>query len=318
MDPIKNSALSLAFTTRPLARLGINDGVSLRLLLSLAALGLDILLVPALYNGSTLLFTAVLLALAYARSRGRNAVEAPGLPGIARAELLAFVGLHAAIVIAAGLFAGELAALSRAGSFLATLTLSLKLLPLFPALALFPKNQWLRLTRLYRAELIAATLVLFTFFPERQFRLIWPYYSQVIGNIVYLLSFPFLSYAIYLAEADPIVIGPKLIVHIVFECSGIEGITLFDFLFGMVALLSWNQLNKRRLLIGYGIGVAALLLANVLRIVLLIVLGNLFWPTIGEGSFHVHAGWVFFGLVFTVFLYFTYGWMHGRAKTPAS
>jgi len=77
--------MSLAFTTLPLARLGINDGVSLRLLLSLAALGLDFLLVPALYNGSTLLFIAVLLALAYVRSRGSNAHEIPALPGVGRA-----------------------------------------------------------------------------------------------------------------------------------------------------------------------------------------------------------------------------------------
>jgi len=314
----ENSALPLALSQQPLTRVRVSDGVAQRLFLALLALALVCLLAPVLYNGSTLLFSAVLLALVFSRNRCTDARETPALPENTRTQLLAFLALQSAIVIAAWRFAGELSALSQGGTLLAALAVSFKLLPLFPTLALFPKDRWLGLARHYRGELIAAAIVLFTFFPERQLQLIWPYYSQVLGKLVWLLSLPFLPDAIYLAEVNPLIIGPKLIVHIVFECSGIEGLTLFDVLFGMVALHSWNRLNKRRLLLAYGIGVAAILLGNVLRILLIVVLGNLYWPTIGESSFHIHAGWVFFALVFVVFLRFTYGWMHERESPPSS
>lgn len=310
MSAPENSALPLAIGHRPVASRSVADGITLRLLLALLTLAVVCLLVPALYNGSTLLFSGVLVVLVSSRNRSANPREVALLPENTRRQLLTFLVLQSAIGAAAWRFAGELAALPHGGTLLAAASLSFKLLPLFPALALFPKERWLELGQKYHAELIAAAMVLFTFFPERQFQLIWPYYSQVLGKLVWLLSLPFLPDAIYLAEASPLVMGPNLIVHIVFECSGIEGLMLFDVLFGTFALLSWNRLNKRRLLMAYGIGVGAILLGNVLRILLIVVLGNLYWPTIGESNFHIHAGWVFFALVFVAFLGCTYGWMH--------
>ena len=53
----------------------------------------------------------------------------------------------------------------------------------------------------------------------------------------------------------------------------------------------------------------AILITSVFRVLLLVLIGNLASPTIFEGAFHRHAGWVFFSLVFISFLYFAYGWM---------
>ena len=109
--------------------------------------------------------------------------------------------------------------------------------------------------------------------------------------------------------AEPIITGPWLDVKILFYCSGIEGVYLFDFLFGLLALWEWNSFNKRRLLGGYFLGLGVILAANVLRIVLMVLVGNLISPDLGEGNMHLHAGWVLFAIVFVVFLRMTYAWL---------
>ncbi len=48
----------------------------------------------------------------------------------------------------------------------------------------------------------------------------------------------------YLADSNPTLSGPELDVTIVPECSGINGLELFDYLLGSVMLLGWNRVNK--------------------------------------------------------------------------
>ena len=290
------------------------------MLLTAFALAMDYRVVPALYNGSTLWATGVFLVLVY-RGKGRpvdDAGAAELLPP-SWGRLLAFGSLHALLLGVASLARTPLATAGSAYSLNATATAAAKFLVLVPTWVLFPASQWRLLWRRYHSELLAALVVLLTFFPYRLFMLVWPRYSAVLGRLVYLGALPFVPGLEYVAAANPGVVGPKLWVEIGFYCSGIEGVYLFDYLFGLIVLLEWNRLNKRRALAGYGLGLAAILAANVLRIILMVVIGNLISPAIGADRFHVHAGWVFFSVAFLVFLRASYSWMlESAAKKPIS
>lgn|GEM_PF-1176873 len=317
LKPSRNSALHPGFSL-PLC---LNERITVysAVLLTALALALDYQGVPALYNSSTLWATGVFLVLVY-RGKDRSADEvgavALRLPSWGR--LLAFGSLHALLLGVASLARMPLATAGLAYSLNATATAAAKFLVLLPTWVLFPAGQWRLLWRRYRPELLTALIVLLTFFPYRLFMLAWPRYSAILGRLVYLGALPFVPGLEYLAAANPGVAGPRLWVEIGFYCSGIEGVYLFDYLFGLIVLLEWNRLNKRRALAGYGMGLAAILTANVLRIVLLVVTGNLISPSLA-GRFHINAGWVFFSVVFLAFLRVSYSWMlESAAKKPLS
>src|SRR5260370_16649897 len=99
--------------------------------------------------------------------------------------------------------------------------------------------------------------------------------------------------------------GPQMDVTIAQECSGINGLELFDYLFGIVMLLDWNRLRKDRALMAYFVGLVAMLLGNAIRIISFVVLGNHgFAESISR--FHISAGWISFSPAFLPYLPLTY------------
>ena len=71
-------------------------------------------------------------------------------------------------------------------------------------------------------------------------------------------------------------------------------------------------------MITYFVGNAVILVANVLRISLLVIVGNRIGPRYATGTFHVNAGWVFFSIVNLIFLALTYSWLLDRKHTTAN
>jgi exosortase/archaeosortase family protein len=224
-----------------------------------------------------------------------------------------FFAMHLVILSVARYFASHFGSASvttytaGAGAFAAT-----KFLVLLPSLVLVSTSAWRQVGRRFLPELIASLLVLATFFPQRAFATAWPWYSQGLGKFVFVIARLFVSHLTYSAASFPTLIGPRLDVTIILACSGIDGIRLFDCLFGLVVLADWNRLNKWRALMSYFVGVGAILIANAMRIVLLVIVGNRIsahWVS----RQHINAGWIFFVVVFLSFLSLTYRWMlqHG-------
>jgi exosortase/archaeosortase family protein len=191
-----------------------------------------------------------------------------------------------------------------------------KLGVLAPTILLLPLSGWKELLSPYRAEIVAALIVLLTFFPSRAIEELWPWYGQALGRFVYMLSSIFARGIGYIGNSNPTLTGPNLDVTIVLACSGINGIELFDYLLGAVAVLDWNRLQKRRLLAAYVLGLFAMLLGNSLRITSLVVFGNRGFADL-VAHYHITAGWLFFSVVFLVYLSFTYGWMLKKSSLPA-
>src|SRR5262249_17977036 len=91
-----------------------------------------------------------------------------------------------------------------------------------------------------------------------------------------------------------------------------DGIRLFQSLFVLVAAVDWKWFDKSRALIAYFAGVAAVVVANCLRISLLVILGNrdlTNWVIRQHGN----AGWVVFTMAFLGFLWFAYPWILRRS-----
>ena len=166
-----------------------------------------------------------------------------------------------------------------------------------PTILLFPLAAWKRMATIYFPEAIAALVVLLTYFPSRALEALWPWYGQLLRRFVYTLARIFVPGLAYLGDPNPTLSGPDLDVTIVPECSGINGLELFDYLFGVVVFLDWNRLSKGRALFAYSAGLLAMLFGNAIRITSFVGLGNHGFAE-SASRFHISAGWIFFSIVF--------------------
>jgi len=279
------------------------------LLLTFGALVVDYLLAPALYNGSTLWVAGTFLVLLL---RGKEEVGWLKMFGALRTEqswrLLLFVFLHISLVLVGQAWASALHSASLTYTASGGAMALMKFLVLVPTFVLLPAATWKRIIRRFRSELVASGVVFFTFFPHRIFETIWPWYSRLLGIAVCGVTRWFVPSLVCSAGTIPAFSGPKLEVSIIFACSGLDSLRLFQLLFALIAAVEWKHLNKRRVLIAYFAGLGVTLMANVLRISLLVILGNRgFTEWIMQQ--HVNAGWAVFTLEFLTFLTLTYNWM---------
>jgi exosortase/archaeosortase family protein len=267
---------------------------------------------PALRNTTPLVVSVFLLCL-LVRRLSFDAVEVGDSPHLASWRFISFLFLHLSIIGAARVLGGARPATPDYTSSIATVTAACKFLVFLPSIVLLPRSGWRRFGRIYRAEWVAAAVALVTFFPYRVFATAWPVYSQVLGHFVHVLAGFFVPGLGYQAGAAPTLTGPALDVEIVPECSGLGGIRLFQLLFALLAVLDWDRLQRRRALIGYFAGMAFMLLANALRITLMVVLGNRVSAELVV-RYHLNAGWVFFTSVVLVYILVTYRWLLGMER----
>jgi exosortase/archaeosortase family protein len=276
----------------------------LALLLTLGAVAGDQFASPALYSSSPLWASAICIALV--RRRGEGGLEAgAGNFRFSSVRMGLFCAAHVLLVCAARFLQGTLDPVAGTLSSAGWMTAGLKLSVLLPTLLLLPLKRWGVLARAYAAEGIAALIVLFTFFPGRILASIWPWYGQLLGRFVFVITGLFVQGITYSTGLIPTLHGPDLDVAILLTCSGISGIELFDYLFAFVALLDWNRLRKGRLLVAYFGGIAAMFIGNALRIASFVVLGNRGFAE-AVARFHLSAGWIFFSCVFLAYLSLSY------------
>lgn len=281
----------------------------LALILTSCAIAADQFAAPILDSSSPLWATVACLMLVWRRGAvSDSSDDSPFESALAIGRVAAFLAVHGAIVLFARSMSGTIQASAGAISVQGTLVAAGKLCVLGPTVILFPMATWKRVVRLYFPEAIAGLVVLLTFFPSRALQSIWPWYGQGLGRFVHLLAQVFVPKLGYLADANPTLDGLDLDVTIVPECSGINGLELFDYLFALVALVDWNRLRKNRALLGYFAGLLAMLFGNAIRIASFVVLGNRGFAE-SVSRFHISAGWIFFSAVFLVYLSITYGWM---------
>lgn len=291
----------------------------LALLITLGAIAADQLAAPTLYSSSPLWATATCMLLVWRRGGSefeRDGGASPlaisfkqntgvGSPRFTLVRIAFFAGAHFLLVSAAWYLESAINPVAGTNSFAGWVIAALKLCLLLPTLLLLPLPHWRAFVRAYASEGIAALVVLFTFFPGRILMALWPWYGQMLGRVVFVSAGLFVPELTIAGGLNPTVHGPDLDVNILFACSGISGVELFDYLFGFVVILDWNRLRKGRAFIAYFGGIAAILLSNALRISSMVILGNRGFAD-SVAHYHVSAGWIFFSIVFLICLFLTY------------
>lgn len=167
----------------------------------------------------------------------------------------------------------------------------------------FSKKFWRRLLVSLGISIVFVTLLKYSY-------LMWPYLSHIVAKSVYVMLDLFFEGTIYVKEGIiPIVGIPAITAKIYGVCSGIEGMGLFLLLFTVLVLVEYRNLNMKKVLILYLIGVIGAFIINILRTFLIFVMGHFTSAEFALGTFHSNVGWVAFTLYFLVFTYFTYPWM---------
>jgi len=284
---------------------------------ALFSLSLDFLLAPALRNTSFFLATALFFLLVVRRlsvlpvDKALDKTQAPLSP----LRLTIFCFLHLPLIALANLLASRdvLYDPSSRGFLLALA----KGLVFLPTAVLLTRGTWQSLLRQFRPELIASGLALLTYFPFRLFVVAWPFYSTLLARTVHFLSGLFVAGLGYAPGTSPTITGPVLDVHILFACSGLDGLRLFQLLFFLLLVCDWDHLRRWRTLTGYAAGLGLMLLANAIRIAAMVVVGNRISADLVV-RYHLEAGWVYVTAVFLLLLLVSYRWLLAPAAVYRS
>jgi len=147
---------------------------------------------------------------------------------------------------------------------------------------------------------------------------LWPYFSWVVGkgeffliSLIYKDAFfiPSSTYEGVVYSNIPTV-GAKNFAGVIFKtCSGIEGLSLFLFLFTLVVLIDWKEINIKKVAILYPIGLISFFIVNIIRIFILLIVGIEGNSELTVRLFHSNTGWILFTVTFLIFLLITYKWM---------
>ncbi len=168
------------------------------------------------------------------------------------------------------------------------------------ALAIFSKKFVVYLLNNFKREigLSALSTFLFVFF-ALVMQNTWQFLSGSITKLVYwLLIITFNE--VSMPTASSLVVG-DFTVNIGKVCSGIESILLFTILYVFILFLDWKKLDKKKMFLLFIPGILGTILANVLRIYLIMLIGILGYPQLSVGIFHTNAGWIFFIAYFFIF-----------------
>ena len=132
-----------------------------------------------------------------------------------------------------------------------------------------------------------------------------------------------LAYDDVVSRPDRLRLGTQAFrVNIAPTCSGLEGVGLLLAFLGIYLWLFRRELRFPAALVLLPIGAVSIWLLNVLRIVVLIVIGSSGWREIALGGFHSQAGWLTFNAVALGFValvnrtgWFTKSRQEARART---
>ena len=184
--------------------------------------------------------------------------------------------------------------------------------------AVFPQRRWWSTAVENRAvmamSLAAGTAIWAASFVTES---LWTPLARFTFNVV--ASILGLVYAQTVSRPEQLIVGtPHFKVFISPECSGYEGIGLILAFLTIYLFVLRRELRFPGALILLPIGVAAMWVLNVGRIVALIAIGTSGWPAIAKGGFHSQAGWLAFNAVALGFVALTnYAGYFRRRSEPA-
>jgi exosortase E/protease (VPEID-CTERM system) len=160
--------------------------------------------------------------------------------------------------------------------------------------ALAPIRLWLRLARQEYVRLLAAFAAgLASWAAALLIQRSWSYLAA--GTLWFTHSVTRFFYTTVVYDPDQRIVGtPAFQIEIAYSCSGYEGLALIICFLGAYLWLFRRDLRFPHALLLLPIGMAAMWIANGLRIFALIAIGTSFSPEAALNGFHSQAGWIAF------------------------
>ena len=132
---------------------------------------------------------------------------------------------------------------------------------------------------------------------------LWPYFSSgVLQSLVFILT-PFYEINTYPPHT---LIIEKFSVSIAKACSGLDSIALYIGFMAIIAYIERHRLNISTYTIIFTIGLIGVYFLNILRVLLLLLIGVHISPELALGLFHTYAGLILFLAYFWSLLSFSY------------
>lgn len=129
----------------------------------------------------------------------------------------------------------------------------------------------------------------------------WFFFSELISLILYSSLDKFYNVIYYFSKGAPVIQINDFAVSIGSPCSGIDSMLLFVAFSASLFALDHKQLNKKVSILFFIIGFVGVYFVNVLRLLMLILVGVHISPDLAVGLFHTNAGWIFFLIYFFIY-----------------
>lgn len=181
-------------------------------------------------------------------------------------------------------------------------------------IAVFQKIYLIRFYEAFRKELtITAAASVVGYFVLMIFQKQWLIFSNYVTVALLTLLGPFyrLDYA-SLENGTPLILVEELTLSIGPPCSGIDSMLLFVIMYGALFALDHARIRKGIYAISFIVGVAGVVLVNILRLYLLVLVGVHISPEIALGLFHTNAGWLLFVGYFLIYYWFLRRYIYER------
>lgn len=131
-------------------------------------------------------------------------------------------------------------------------------------------------------------------------------YWFVLSTVIMIFLVPVLSmfYRIdigYDGNIPWIALSNDFVVRIHKTCSSVDSILLFVIIFAVIFAMDIKNLHIRNTIIAFLLGIIGIFFLNILRILLIIVIGVHYSPNFAVGLFHTNVGWLLFVAYFVLF-----------------
>ncbi|MDD5149111.1 MAG: archaeosortase/exosortase family protein [Flavobacterium sp.] len=136
---------------------------------------------------------------------------------------------------------------------------------------------------------------------------LWSYSSEAVLKII--------SFVLSVFKINFNIIEPRTLfvngfgARIEEACSGIYSIFLFSALYLFIILLDWKKINKKKAILLFVPAIAGAFFVNVLRVLILFILGGFISKNLALGLYHSYTGMIFFLIYFSIFWILFYKWM---------
>ncbi|MBW2998375.1 archaeosortase/exosortase family protein, partial [Candidatus Woesearchaeota archaeon] len=184
-----------------------------------------------------------------------------------------------------------------------------------PAVLAFFKYQYLKdFAKKFKYEILISVIIAVIFRYIYYFlSLSWKFFSGTVAYFVYyLLKITYSDVVLLESVGSPTIYLKNFGARIFYQCSGIEGMSLFITLFLILIIIEWNRIVKWKALYLLFLGTLGAFLLNTLRVYFIFIIGSEFSKEFALGFFHSNVGWILFSVYFIVFELLTINWMSTR------